>query len=113
MDRPMRIDFAQNKRRQSGGGGGYKSPGGKAGNKGAAIVSRPLSERTPGSTKIFIGNLSWSIEDQNIYDLFKDAGEVCFVHADLFHFDLSLFYFSSLLVFSSTFLIAFAVSSTT
>ena len=69
--RAMRIDFAADKRNnKNGGAGGRKSSPGK---NGRAIVDRPLSERTPGSTKIFIGNLSWSVEDKNIYELFDDC----------------------------------------
>jgi len=44
--------------------------------RGSQRGSRPLSEKLPGCTSIFIGNLSDEIDDDKIREFFKDAGEI-------------------------------------
>lgn len=59
LGRRLRIDYTL-PRASRGGGRGPK----------------PLSEKLPGCTSIFIGNLSDEIDDDKIRELFKEAGEI-------------------------------------
>eukprot|EP01118_Nematostelium_gracile_P007207 TRINITY_DN2334_c0_g1_i3.p1 TRINITY_DN2334_c0_g1~~TRINITY_DN2334_c0_g1_i3.p1 ORF type:complete len:366 (+),score=130.80 TRINITY_DN2334_c0_g1_i3:88-1185(+) len=38
--------------------------------------TKPLSQKPEGCTTVFLGNLSFQIQDENIYELFQDCGEI-------------------------------------
>lgn len=66
MGRAVRINYAKprpggDNRRKSGGGG--RGP-------------KPLSEKPAGCTTIFVGNLSYDIDDAKITEFFKDCGAI-------------------------------------
>jgi len=69
-NRPMRINFAKGKTQTNDGG---------KGGKGAGKPQRSYKPENPkpdGCVEIFCGNLPYSIDDDKIYDFFKDAGKV-------------------------------------
>merc|ERR1719183_803343 len=61
MGRPILIDYAR-PRENKGGGGGREA--------------RPLSERPEGCTTVFLGNLDFNIEEDDVKNFAKDCGEV-------------------------------------
>ena len=74
-------DYSNFNNHVSSGGGG----GGGSGAIGAAVdpktmgrgySQRPKTPRPPGCKKLYVGNLSYSIDDDTIVDFFKDAGEM-------------------------------------
>jgi nucleolin len=66
MGRAVRINYAKPRpggdRRKSGGGAG-RGP-------------KPISEKPAGCTTIFVGNLSYDIDDSKITEFFKDCGAI-------------------------------------
>jgi len=69
LGRPIRINYA--KARTQGG----RTKGG-GGNNGSRFVDKPLSERPDNCVTAFLGNVSFEIDDDAIYKLAKDCGEV-------------------------------------
>jgi len=65
MGRAIRINYAKPRpggdRRKSGGGG--RGP-------------KPISEKPAGCTTIFVGNLSYDIDDEKMTEFFKDCGAI-------------------------------------
>jgi nucleolin len=61
--RNVRLDFAKGRANSGGGGGG----GGQ---------SRPMSEKPDGCQTMFMGNLSFDIDDDKVKAFFKDCGTV-------------------------------------
>jgi len=41
-----------------------------------STFTRPISTKPPGCKTLFLGNLSYDIEDKNIYELLADCGEI-------------------------------------
>jgi len=68
MGRPMRISYSKPRANRGGGGGGG---GGRGGAKGGA---RPLSEKPDGCTSVFVGNLSYDVDEAKIGEFLKDCG---------------------------------------
>ena len=54
---------------------------GKAQKGGASLSNNKfMKEKTPkpeGAKKLFMGNLAYNIEDENIYNFFKECGDIC------------------------------------
>jgi len=67
LGRPIKVDFAKPKADRGAGGAG----GGKGGGK-----TYPMSDKPEGCTTIFLGNLDFNVEDQNVHDHFKEIGEI-------------------------------------
>jgi nucleolin len=63
MGRPIQVDYA---RPREGGGGGSRGGGG----------DRPLSEKPEGCTTVFLGNLSFDIDDDAVKAFAKDCGNI-------------------------------------
>lgn len=63
MGRPIRIDYAQSRKTGQGNGGGGRAP-------------KPLGPKPEGCTTVFVGNVSFDIEDSNIHDLAKECGDI-------------------------------------
>ena len=66
LGRAIRVDFAKGSNKSKSPGGGRKDERGYG----------PSSEKPPGCTTIFIGNLSFSIEEDKVWTKFAEAGEV-------------------------------------
>ena len=62
LDRALRVDYAEGRKNRNGGGGG--------GGGGA----RPMSEKPEGCTTVFLGNLSYDIEDDDVHAKAKEVG---------------------------------------
>lgn len=59
MGRPILVDYAQPRKKS----GGQREP-------------RPLSERPEGCTTVFLGNLDFNIEEDDVKNFAKDCGEI-------------------------------------
>ncbi len=78
MDRPIRIDFAQAKgdRNAKGGAaaGGFQK-GGAAGAK-PKFEQRPPTPKPDGCTTVFLGNLSFTVDEAGVRKHFAECGEI-------------------------------------
>jgi len=70
MDRYLKVNVSQ-PRAPKGDFGGRGGRGGKRG-----FEQRELSEKPEGCTTIFVGNLSYDVDEQTLQDHFADCGEV-------------------------------------
>ena len=66
LGRAIRVDYAKGSNKSKSPGGGRKDERGYG----------PSSEKPPGCTTIFIGNLSFSIDEDSVWTKFGEAGEV-------------------------------------
>lgn len=65
--RPIRLGYSRPRTRGKSGGGG---------NNGKRFVEKPLSERPDNCTTAFVGNVSFEIDDDTVYEFAKDCGEI-------------------------------------
>jgi nucleolin len=65
MGRDIRVDYSL-----------PKAGGGPKGNGASKFGSKPLSEKPPGCTTVFAGNLSFNIDDDQMHTFAEDCGEI-------------------------------------
>ena len=71
MGRALRVDFAK-------GSSGSRSParGGGGGGGGGGKSYAPQSEKPNGCLSVFIGNLSFSLDEDKVWEMFQPCGEI-------------------------------------
>jgi len=76
LGRPMKVNLNKPKtdrpERDRGRGRGDRGARGRGG----AGAPRTISEKPEGCTTVFLGNLSWNINDDNIHEVFAECGTI-------------------------------------
>jgi len=75
LGRAMKVNLNKPKDRDDRGDRGRGRRGDRGG-RGSDRASSGPSEKPPGCTTVFLGNLSWSVTDDNVHEKFADCGPI-------------------------------------